>query len=126
MRRSLCIIAAVGMAVAALPAASQSPPSGLHAREGFVGTLSVLNKGASESVAVNYRTWFIPEGAKVEDVAGTGNLVVEVASGVVTAVIDGQKQRKQFGEFFVVPAGHKLEIITTNRSAILHALQLGK
>jgi len=126
MRRYLGIIAAAGMAAAALPAASQSPPSGLRAREGFVGDLSVLNKGATEAVPVNYRTWFIPQGAKVEDVAGRGTLVVEVASGVVTAVIDGRKQKKQFGEFFVVPAGHKLEIITTNRSAILRALQVGK
>jgi hypothetical protein len=128
MQRSLGIAAMVGMAVLPLMAASQSPPPGTRSREGFTGNLEVLSKGMPASVAVGYRTWFIPERTTLDDLTGGagGNLVVEVASGMLTAVIDGQKQPKQFGEFFVVPAGHKLQIVTTNRSAILHTLQLGR
>ena len=119
MRRSLGIAAALGVTVLPLLlAAAQSPSSGVRSREGFAGNLEILSKGAAELVAVDYRTWFIPEGTTFDDLGGGagGNLVVEVASGMLTAVIDGQKQPKQFGEFFVVPAGHKLQIVTTNRS----------
>jgi gentisate 1,2-dioxygenase len=127
VQRSLGIVAVVGMTLIPLLAASQSPSSGVHPREGFAGSLAVLNKGKPEAMAVNYRTWMIPPGATIDDLAGGGgNLVVEVASGALTAIIDGRKQAKQFGEFFAVPAGHKLQIVTTNRSAILHTLQLGQ
>jgi hypothetical protein len=128
MQRSLGIVAALGLTVMPLLATAQSPSSGARSREGFAGNLEVLSKGTPESVAVGYRTWFIPEGTTFDDLGGGagGNLVVEVASGMLTAVIDGQKQPKQFGEFFVVPAGHKLQIVNTNRSAILHTLQLGR
>jgi quercetin dioxygenase-like cupin family protein len=128
MQRSLGIVAIAGLTLMPLLAVAQSPSSAARAREGFSGNLVVLNKGAPESVAVNYRIWFIPEGATVDDLASGagGNLVVEVASGFLTAIVDGQRQPKQFGEFFVVPAGHKLQIVTANRSAILRTLQLGQ
>ena len=128
MERSLGIVAVLGLALIPVLAGSQSPSSGARSREGYVGNLEVMSKGAPQSVAVNYRTWFIPQGATVEDLSGGagGNLVVEVASGFLTAIIDGQKQPKQFGEFFVVPAGHKLQIVTTNRSAVVRTLQLGQ
>ena len=128
MQRSLGIGAALGLIVIPLLAASQFPSSGARSREGFVGNLEVMSKGAPKSMAVDYRTWFVPEGTTLDDLASGagGNLVVEVASGFLTAIIDGQKQPKQFGEFFVVPAGHTLQIVTTNRSAILHTLQLGQ
>jgi hypothetical protein len=47
-----------------------------------------------------------------------------VASGFLTAIVDGQRQPKQFGEFFVVPAGHKLQIVTAGavRSSLQSAL----
>ena len=127
MHRPLGLIAALCSIAFPLVAASQSPSSGARSREGFSGNLEILSKGTPGSVVVDYRTWFIPEGTTLDDLTNGagGNLVVEVASGMLTAVIDGQKQPKQFGEFFVVPAGHKLQIVTTNRSAILHTLQLG-
>jgi hypothetical protein len=127
MQRSLGIVAALGLIVIPLLAVSQSPSSDARSREVFVGNLKVMSK-APESVAVDYRTWFVPEGTRLDNLAtgAGGNLVVEVASGFLTAIIDGQKQPKQFGEFFVVPAGHTLQIVTTNRSAILHTLQLGQ
>jgi hypothetical protein len=128
MQRSLGIVAAVGMTIMPLLAAAQSPSSGARAREGFSGNLVVLNKGVPESVAVNYRTLLVPEGVTLDDLASGagGSLLVEVASGFLTAVIDGQRQPKHFGQFFMVSAGHKLQIVTTNRSAILHILQLGQ
>jgi hypothetical protein len=125
MQRILGIIALAGMAVIPPMAASESPSSGLHPRVGFSGNVAVLSDGTRQSVAVDYRTWFIPEGSTVDDLAGGGgNLVVEVASGALTVIIDGRKEAKQFGEFFIVPAGRKLQIVTTNRSAILHTLLL--
>ena len=64
MQRSLGIVAAIGLTVMPLLAAAQSPSSGARAREGFSGNLVVLNKGVPELVAVNYRTWFVPEGTR--------------------------------------------------------------
>jgi gentisate 1,2-dioxygenase len=123
VKQLLLIVAVAGIP---LMAAAQAPSSGGQSREGFGGSLSVLSKGTSEPVAVAYRTWMLPQGVKIDDFAGgSGNLVVEVAAGVVTTVIDGQRQVRQFGEFFVVPAGRRLQIVTTNRSAILHTLRLG-
>jgi len=127
VQRSLGIIAVVGITVIPLLAACQSSSSGVRSHEGFAGNLAVLNKGTQQSVTVNYRTWLIPPGATIDDLAGgQSNLVVEVASGALTTIIDGRKEARQFGEFFVVPAGHKLQIVTTNHSAILHTLRLGQ
>jgi hypothetical protein len=124
VHQSLRIISMIGITLIPLLASSQST-TGVRTREDFAGSVSVLNKGVSQALRLNYKTWFIREGKSVDLPAG-GSLVVEVASGAVTAIIDGQKHPKQFGEFFVVPAGHKLQIVTTNRSAILHTLELGK
>jgi quercetin dioxygenase-like cupin family protein len=125
MQRFLVVTTALSLMP--LLAAAQSTSSGVRAREGFAGNLVVLNKDAPQTVAVKYENWLIPPGATINDLASGagGNLVVEVASGFVTAVIDGQRQPKQFGEFFVVPAGHRVQIVTADRSAILHTLQLG-
>jgi hypothetical protein len=124
LHSSLRIISMIGIALIPQLASSQST-TGVRTRDDFAGNVSVLNKGASLALKVNYKTWFIREGKSLE-LGGGGNLVIEVASGAVTAIIDGQKHPKQFGEFFVVPAGHKLQIVTTNRSAILHTLELGR
>ena len=62
MQRSLGIVAALGLIVIPLLAASQFPSSGARSREGFVGNLEVMSKGAPKSMAVDYRTWFVPEG----------------------------------------------------------------
>jgi quercetin dioxygenase-like cupin family protein len=128
MQRLLAVVSAAALSLMPPLAAAQSTSSGVRAREGFAGNLVVLNKGLPQTVAVKYQNWFVPPGATIDDLAGGagGNLVVEVASGFITAIIDGQRQPKQFGEFFVVPAGHKLQIVTTDRSAILHTLQLGQ
>jgi hypothetical protein len=124
LHQSLRIASLIGITLIPLIAASQST-SGVRSRNDFAGDVSVLNKGASQTLKVNYKTWFIREGKSL-DLGGGGSLVVEVASGAVTAIIDGQKHAKQFGEFLVIPAGHKLQIVTTNRSAILHTLELGR
>jgi hypothetical protein len=124
LHQSLRIASLIGMTLIPLLAASQLT-TGVRAREDFAGNVSVLDKGAAQALKLNYKTWFIREGKSL-DLAAGGSLVVEVASGAVTAIIDGQKHAKQFGEFFVIPAGHKLQIVTTNRSAILHTLELGR
>jgi hypothetical protein len=123
VHQSLRIVSMIGITFIPLLAASQST-TGVRSRDDFAGSVSISNKGASQALKINYKTWFIREGKSL-DLGGGGSLVVEVASGAVTAVIDGQKHPKQFGEFFVIPAGHKLQIVTTNRSAILHTLELG-
>jgi len=69
MQRSLGIVAALGLTVIPLLAASQSPPSGTRSREGFAGNLEVMSKGAPESAAVDYRTWFVPEGTTLDNLA---------------------------------------------------------
>jgi len=124
VHQSLRIVSLIGIALIPLLASSQST-TGVRTREDFAGSVSVLNKGAPRTLKLNYKTWFIREGKSL-DLGGGSSLVVEVASGAVMAIIDGQKHPKQFGEFFVVPASHKLQIVTTNRSAILHTLQLGQ
>jgi hypothetical protein len=122
-KQSLRIISMIGMTLIPLLAGAQ-PATNVRPREVFTGSVSVLNKGAPQALKVNYKTWFIREGRSLDLPAG-GSLVVEVASGAVTAILDGHKQAEQFGEFFVVPAGHKLQLVTANRSALLRTLELG-
>lgn len=124
MHLSLRIASLIGIVLVPSLAASQSGTE-VRTREDFAGSLSLRSTGSAQAVKLNYKTWFIREGKSLDLASGGSNLIVEVASGAVTAIIDGQKHAKQFGEFFVVPAGHKLQIVTTNRSAILHTLELG-
>jgi hypothetical protein len=124
VHQSLRIVSIMSITLIPLWATSQST-TGARTREDFAGSVSVSNRGASQPLKLNYKTWFIREGKSL-DLGGSGSVIVEVASGAVTAIIDGQKHPKQFGEFFVVPAGHKLQLVTTTRSAILHTLELGR
>jgi hypothetical protein len=63
-------------------------------------------KGKQQSVSVSDRTWTMAPGATIEDLrlGASGNLVVEVQSGILTTTINGQKQTRRLGEFFIVPA----------------------
>jgi hypothetical protein len=92
MQRSLGLVAAINLMLTPLWAAAQSTSPETRAREGFAGNLTVMSNGTPESVAVNYRTWFVPEGATIDDLTegAGGNVVVEVGSGMLTAIINGE------------------------------------
>jgi len=126
MLQCLPCIALVALITAPDQIQSQELPANVRARMDFSGDIGVLEGGKLQLVSVASRTWLIPPGTKIEDlrVGATGNLVVEVRSGVLTMDIDGAKQRRHLGDFVVVPADMKVSATTADRSAIIHTLLL--
>jgi hypothetical protein len=124
---SINIFVIAGLILAPVLAWSQQLPAGVQSPVRFAGNVTLLANGKKQSVPVSERTWAIPPGATIEDLrlGADGNLVVEVQSGVPTTIIDGKRQTRHLGEFFVVSAGQKVGVATTaDRSAILHTLLL--
>jgi len=116
-----------GLLLVALPTWLRQPPVGVRSQVRFIGNVMIQAEGKQQSVPVSDRTWTMAPGATIEDLrlGASGNLVVEVQSGILTTTINGQKQTRRLGEFFVVPADQKAALTTAgDRSAIIHTLLL--
>jgi quercetin dioxygenase-like cupin family protein len=106
---------------------SQQMPPGVRSQAQFAGAVTMLLEGKQRSIPVSERTWALAPGSNVKDLrlGGQGNLVVEVQSGILTTTIDGQKQIREAGDFFVVPANQNAVIAPVrDRSVVLHTLLL--
>ena len=118
--------------LAALSTAATAPfaqelPLGVRSTEKFVGEVTLVARGKTESVPVNLRELALSPGAKIEDLrlGGQGVLVVELRIGAVTTEIDGDEQVRGPGEIFIVPAEQKIGAATTgDRSAVVATLLL--
>jgi hypothetical protein len=114
-------------ALASASAFAQVLPPGVRSTEKFTGEATLAAGGKTESVPVNLRELAISPGARIEDLrlGRQGVLVVELRIGGLTTEIDGNKQVRRPGEFFVVPADQKISAATVgDRSAILATLLL--
>jgi hypothetical protein len=106
---------------------AQDLPPGVRSMQKFAGEATLTAGGKTESVPVGLRELAISPGAKIDDLrfGGQGVLVVDLRIGGLTTEIDGNKQVRQPGEFFVVPADQKISAATVgDRSAILATLLL--
>ena len=113
--------------VLALPvvASPQQLPSGVRSESRFSGDVQLVAKLKPQSVPVTVRVWAMAPGSTIDDLrlGAPGSLVVEVQSGELTAVIDGQRQGRRLGQFFVIPANQPAAVTTSrDRSAVLRTV----
>jgi hypothetical protein len=124
------LLLAVGVAAfsaGSVPAFGQALPLGVKSTEKFAGDVSLVAGGKTESVPVNLRVLALSPGAKIDDLrlGGQGVLLVELRIGRLTMEIGGDKQVRQPGDIFLVPADQKISAATIgDRSAILATLVL--
>jgi hypothetical protein len=121
--RSITLLGIAGL-IAATPTWPQAAPSGFQSQVRFAGHVTLVQEGKRQPIAVSERTWFIRPGATVDDLraGGEGSLLIEIRTGALTTIIDGRKQARRLGEFFVVAVGQKLTIVTADRSAIVRTI----
>jgi quercetin dioxygenase-like cupin family protein len=124
------LLLAVGVAAfsaASVPAFGQALPLGVRSTEKFAGDVSLVAGGKTESVPVNLRVLALSPGAKIDDLrlGGQGVLLVELRIGRLTMEIGGDRQVRQPGDVFFVPADQKISAATIgDRSAVVATLLL--
>jgi hypothetical protein len=111
------------------PSSKFDAPVELQPIERFNGRTTLRSPRAAkqaQNVQVTLRNWIIPNRQRVERLAESGFLVVQVRSGEdLTTVINGERRQRKVEEFFTVPAGTTLSVETGNDSAILQILSIG-
>lgn len=125
MQRSIGVMALLAMALApAITSSQQAAPSRFQSRAQFDGKVTLLANGKEAAIAVDYKTWMINAHSNIESlpIGGNGNVIVEVHSGTLTTIIGDQRQPRRTGEFWVLPAGQKMGVVTSDRAVILHTL----
>lgn len=132
---------AIGTAAAAIAgAAVGSPPvprpqgalsqepvirDSLTLREHYSGTLSYrTSAGAVKTVRVSLRQWVANGRAKVGRFPQPGFLVVQLSSGKVVTVINGEKRERKLDDFWTVPASAVMRVETGNEQAALEVLAI--
>jgi hypothetical protein len=85
--------------------------------ERFAGTTRL--GGNDTRVAID--TWLLPNRYKIEalELPLRGLTVLEVRGGSVVTIIDGQRRKRQAGEFWTVPAGVQIGLETEDDSAAI-------
>jgi hypothetical protein len=121
--------AAVGSPPAPLSqgAISQGPVirDSLTLREHCSGTLSYrTSAGVVKTVRVSLRQWVANGRAKVARFPQAGFLVVQLSSGKVVTVINGEKRERKPDEFWTVPASAVMRVETGNEQAALEVLAI--
>jgi hypothetical protein len=93
--------------------------------ERFDGTLLLRARdGTSKALRVVVRNWIIDNRRKIESFPESGFMIVELHSGELTTVIDGNRQERKGGEFWTVPAGATMSVETGNDSAVVQTISI--
>ena len=124
--RTICLLccAALGLAQAA-----QQPPQfdaayPLQPIERFAGPVVVSNaSGQTRTVRVAIRTWGIPNRQRVT-LPERGHLIVQLLSGDLTTVVNGERRARKEGEFWTVPAGQALQLETARDTVTLSVISI--
>ena len=107
--------------------ASASPTQGqalerLRPVERFAGKALIRTKGGgTRELHVLIRNWGLHGKQRVEKFPEEGFMVVQLHSGNLTTVINGQEQKRQGGDFWTVPAGTSMAVEVTSEAALLQA-----
>jgi|SRR5947209_12924719 len=96
-----------------------------RALELFDGKIMVRTKQEKvEEKRVVIRNWFMPKGLRVPRFPEEGFMIVQLQSGRLTTIIDGQRQERKSGEFWFVPAGSVMSIETARTAASLETMAM--
>lgn len=105
----------------------QAPGRGdsLTLREHFTGILTYRTaSGATRPVTVTLRQWSINPGTVLSRFPDRGVLVVQLAGGDVTTVIDGERRERRPDEFWTVPGTATMRVEVGRDQAVLDVLAI--
>jgi quercetin dioxygenase-like cupin family protein len=102
------------LGLAAVAFAQKKEGSGAAAAkqtERFQGTAALKDKaGKAKTVRLAVHNWTLLGEQHIDQFPEHGFLLVQLLSGKVTTVIDGKTEKRNKGEFWVVPANAKMGI----------------
>ena len=128
MKPISCILVTVAVLIGAAAAAQQPPVAPLEddVRVTPLHKDSVSGGEREAARAVAYETWHLRPGLKTGRLPrqASATLILELAAGKMTTVIDGVERRLQVGEFVVIRAPQALTLITEDDSVIVRVLQV--
>lgn len=127
MPRTAEIAATVALAVACLTAvgAQQAAPAPFARTERFVGRLT-LQRPQPHEVSASMHQWIVRGRQKIAalELPMRGTMIVHLRAGSLATLIDGRRQERAEGEFWIVPAGSTLGLETQDDSAIIQTIIL--
>lgn len=91
--------------------------------ERFVGQLS-LQRPSAQTVSVGIHQWIFRERQSIAalDMPARGTTVVQLRTGRLTTIINGERQSRTEGTFWTVPAGATMGVETGDDSAIIQTI----
>jgi len=127
MFRTRVALVALGLAVCTMSAQAQQSKESEQPRpmERFAGEVSLIGKdGVLQRLRVTLRNWGIPNQSRIEDFPEQGLRVIELRGGEAVTTIDGAEYKRAVGDFWVVPPGAKMSLVTQNDFAALQVLSI--
>jgi quercetin dioxygenase-like cupin family protein len=91
----------------------------------FSGELQLLER--DDGVRVEVRNWSIAGGTRLEDLPlrSAGLLIVQLRGGELTTIIGDEKRERREGEYWTVPSGMAMGLVTTDDAAIIQIVVVG-
>jgi hypothetical protein len=91
--------------------------------ERFVGDIS-LQRPRPQTVSVGIHQWIVRERQLIAalEMPARGTTVVQLRTGRLTTIINGERQSRNEGAFWTVPAGAAMGIVTGDDSAIIQTI----
>jgi hypothetical protein len=118
------------LAVSWAPSASTEEartPQGAAMVTRFAGKLSATDaKGRTVPLAVEMRVWSIGGQGSRAIIPASGFYIANVISGDIVTVINGQREARAPGEYWLVPAGLSVIVETHGQTATLQTVAVAR
>jgi hypothetical protein len=128
VRIARSLIALLGITLAAPPIMAQpaaNNPAAISTRKRFSGqVLAGLTR--RRPIPLDYQVWSVVPGAKLSalPLRAKGYLVLELRGGKLATVINGTRQERHEGEFWVVAPDETMELQTGDDSVVIQSILL--
>jgi hypothetical protein len=114
-----------GIACVAAFAAAQTPaPGTISAIDRFSGRLTMAQRAAP--LALQYQIWSLAPGTKVAalPLRSKGSVIYELRAGKLTTIIDGKRDARREGEFWLVRPDQTIAFEAEDDSVVIHTILL--
>lgn len=127
MKAIALLVAVVGTTTAATQT-TYRPEDRLSRAEHFNGELRLLSEGGPFNLRVDAAKWTLGGGLSVDqlDVPRGEVTIVQLRSGEVTTVINGERQEREEDELWTVAYDETMELATEDDSAIVQTIVLDR
>ena len=80
--------------------------------------------GKSQAQRVAIDQWTLVAGREITRFPAEGDVLVQLRAGLITTLIDGQRQDRKEGDFWLLPAGTQMSVSVKTEMATLQTVSL--